>query len=155
MSSNRITSIAAIIIAIGYLYLATKIQTTVFGDMIGPKSFPLLCGFGLLISGVVLFIYDLLVLKEAPLGIANPSQSKIWLLKSPLVVTTITGIIYALIFEPAGYPIATFIFIMLLMTYLQAKRWLANTIFSALFSLGSYLLFVKVLNLSFPLGILF
>lgn len=154
MSSNRITSIAAIIIAVGYLFLTTKIQTTVFGDLIGPKSFPLLCGFGLLISGMVLFIYDSLILKETPLETANPSKSKIGLLKSPLIVTTIIGIVYALIFEPAGYPIATFIFVMLLMTYLQKKRWLANMIFSALFSVGSYLLFVKILNLSFPLGIL-
>ena len=155
MSGNRITSLAAMAISVVYLYLATTIERAAFSDPVGPKAFPFLCGFGLLLSGAVLFLHDAMITKEAPLtftAFLSGQDGRLW--RSPLVVTTITCLIYALTFESLGYPVATALFFMMIVTYLQKKKWIANAVFSISFSLGSYLLFAKILNLSFPLGIL-
>lgn len=153
MNSNRVTGLAAMVISVVYLYLIGMIETSPFGDPVGPKLFPLLCGFGMLLTGLALFLIDMFFIDKGS-GPISFSHKKGQFFKSPLVFITAIGCIYGQTFESLGYLISTTILIMGIMTYLQRKKWIANTVFSIFFSLGSYFVFVKILNLSFPQGIL-
>ncbi len=153
MNSNRLTGLIAMFISVVYLYFIGMIEKSPFSDSVGPKLFPLLCGLGMLVAGISIFLIDIFTDSLSAKSVSF-SHKKGHFLKSPLVVITTIGCIYALVFESLGYLISTALMIMWMMTYLQKKKWIVNTIFSVLFSLGSYFMFVKILNLSFPSGIL-
>jgi putative tricarboxylic transport membrane protein len=58
------------------------------------------------------------------------------------------------VFESLGYVIATSIYLLVLMAYFNRGKWVANVLTSVLFSIGSYVMFVKLLGVSLAPGIL-
>ena len=62
--------------------------------------------------------------------------------------------IYFALFERAGYLIATVAYLLPMMAVFNRDRWVANVLTSLLWAVGSYALFVKVLGVSLPAGVL-
>jgi putative tricarboxylic transport membrane protein len=57
-------------------------------------------------------------------------------------------------FEALGYVLATSIYLLVLTSYFNRGKWVANVLTSVLFSLISYLMFTKLLGVNLPPGIL-
>ncbi len=62
--------------------------------------------------------------------------------------------VFYLIFESAGFPIATFFFVLALLKFVVPQKWLYSVGIAAVISLCSYLLFQVVLKSNLPMGIL-
>jgi hypothetical protein len=66
-------------------------------------------------------------------------------------VTAGTGIYYAA-FEPLGYIVSTAIYLLALMAWFNRGKWTANVLSAVLFSILSFIMFVK-LDVNLPRGL--
>ena len=60
---------------------------------------------------------------------------------------------YYAAFDPLGFIVATTIYLFGMMAWFNRGKWVANVLTSSLFSIGTYVLFVK-LDVSLPKGVL-
>jgi len=152
MMTDRVILVCTVIVAIVYLYATTLIPSLEIGDPLGPKAFPRLLGIFLLIGAGVLFLE---MWKERqgkatrPAAAAPPDLRHLWVLAA---VVAWTGAYY-IVFEKAGYVIATAVYLFALMAWFNRGRWLMNALVAALFSALSYAMFLK-LDVNLPKGVL-
>lgn len=67
-------------------------------------------------------------------------------------LTCLASVVYALLFDKAGYVISTIVFLELeLILFNGAKKWKINTAVAILFSLFIYIVFSKLLGVYLPL----
>jgi putative tricarboxylic transport membrane protein len=150
--TDRVIFVCTILAAAAYLYATTLIPTLEIGDPLGPKAFPRLLGIFLLIGAGLLFAE---IWKErkaaAPVTPSTePSDWRhIWVLAGVVVWT---GLYYVL-FDKAGYVVATTVYLLALMSWFNRGKWIANVMTSVLFSALSYYMFLK-LDVRLPQGIL-
>ena len=57
-------------------------------------------------------------------------------------------------FDAAGYLVATVVYLFAMMAVFNRGKWLANVLTTVLWAAGSYVLFVKILGVSLPAGLL-
>ncbi|MEN3353204.1 MAG: putative tricarboxylic transport rane protein, partial [Betaproteobacteria bacterium] len=116
------------------------------------KAFPRLLGIGLVITAIALLLEILRARKTAPAaGKAEPSQRVAqWVVGAAAAWT----LLYFVVFEWLGYVIATSVYLLVLTSYFNRGKWVANVLTSVLFSLGSYLMFTKLLGVTLAPGIL-
>ena len=62
--------------------------------------------------------------------------------------------IYAVILEPVGFIICTSLLVIYQARVLERGRWIRNIVIGLVFSIGVYFIFVKVLNVMLPAGVL-
>lgn len=152
MMADRVIFVCTIVIAAVYFYATTLIPTLEIGDPLGPKAFPRLLGVCLLIAAGLLFIE---LWKErrtaAPHAAAAAPQDlrHLWVLAA---VTVWTAAFYG-VFEKAGYIVATSVYLLALMAWFNRGKWIANVMSAVLFSVLSYVMFLK-LDVRLPQGIL-
>ena len=151
MMTDRVIFVCTIVIAAVYLYATTLIPSLEIGDPLGPKAFPRLLGAALLISAGLLFIEMWKDRGARPAG----GESSQWV---PGIVLVIAGVAvwtagYYLVFQPLGYIIATTVYLLGLMAWFNRDKWVANVFSAVLFSVLSYLMFVK-LDVNLPTGFL-
>ena len=151
MMTDRVIFACTIIIAAVYLYATTLIPSLEIGDPLGPKAFPRLLGGGLLIAAGLLFVE---MWKDrgarAPEGAAAGAEDwdSIWVIAGVSVWTAA----YYVVFEQLGYIVATAIYLFALMAWFNRGKWLANALSAVLFSVLSYVMFVK-LDVNLPRGV--
>jgi putative tricarboxylic transport membrane protein len=150
--ADRVIFVCTLILAGVYFYATEQLPSLEIGDPLGPKAFPRLLGIGLVITAVVFLFEILRERKTAPAA----SQTKAVDRRSYAVVAAVAvwTFLYFLVFEPLGYVIATSLYLLALMAYFNRGKWVANVLTAVLFSLGSYLMFVKLLGVSLAPGIL-
>ena len=150
MMTDRVIFVCTIVVAAVYLYATTLIPTLEIGDPLGPKAFPRLLGFCLLIGAGLLFI-EIWKERKALAPRSGASETETWRhLGMVTGVTVWTGIYYAA-FEALGYVIATAIYLLALMAWFNRGKWLANGLAAVLFSVLSYAMF-KYLDVNLPKG---
>ena len=152
MVTDRVIFVCTIIIAAIYLYATTLIPSLEIGDPLGPKAFPRLLGIALLIAAGLLFLEMLKARKQKPAADAAPvDELAPWRYAGMIAIITVwTGLYYAT-FEIAGYVVATAIYLLALMAWFNRGKWLANVLTAVLFSILSFLMFVK-LDVNLPHG---
>ena len=150
MLIDRIIGAAALLLAAVYLYATSQIPTLEIGDPLGPKAFPILLGVCLILAAILLFIETLKKDRAAHEQRPRESLRHLWLIGAVVVWTAI----YFALFERAGYLIATVAYLLPMMAVFNRDRWVANVLTSLLWAVGSYALFVKVLGVSLPAGVL-
>lgn len=150
MLIDRIIGAAALLLAAVYLYATSQIPTLEIGDPLGPKAFPILLGICLILAAILLFIETLKKDRAAQEDRPRESLRHLWLIGAVVVWTAI----YFALFERAGYLIATVVYLVPMMAVFNRNRWVANVLTSLLWAGGSYALFVKVLGVSLPAGVL-
>lgn len=150
MLIDRIIGAAALLLAVVYLYATSQIPTLEIGDPLGPKAFPVLLGVCLILAAILLFIETLKKDRASQEGRPRESLRHLWLIGAVVVWTAI----YFALFERAGYLIATVAYLLPMMAVFNRDRWVANVLTSLLWAAGSYALFVKVLGVSLPAGLL-
>jgi putative tricarboxylic transport membrane protein len=150
MTIDRIIAAATILLAAVYLYATAQIPTLEIGDPLGPKAFPILLGIALIAAAILLFFETLK--KSAEPGETAPRESvrHLWLIGGVALWTAF----YFGVFDRAGYLVATAVYLIVLTAVFNAGKWLANVLTSVFFALGSYVLFVKILGVALPVGLL-
>jgi putative tricarboxylic transport membrane protein len=153
---DRTIFVCTLCIAAAYFYGITQIPSLEIGDPLGPRVFPYLIGAGLLVSAAWLLMEIIQAEKAAqpeaePAPEAEPGDHRHLVLIAAVVVWMA---LYFAVFEWLGFLLATPIFLLVLMAYLNRGKWLANVSTVLVFTVGTYALFSKVLGVSLAKGLL-
>ena len=151
IKADHVIFVFILILAGVYFYATEKLPSLEIGDPLGPKAFPRLLTVGLLLTAVILLFEILRGRKSATV----PAPSKAAGPKTYHVVAGVTvwTFLYFLVFERLGYMIATSIYLVVLMAYFHKRKWVSNVLTAVLFSVVSYVMFVKVLGVNLARGI--
>jgi putative tricarboxylic transport membrane protein len=150
MLIDRLIGAAALLLAAVYLYATSKIPTLEIGDPLGPKAFPILLGIVLIAAALLLFIETLKADRDTGDVAPRESRRHWWMIGGVTVWTAI----YFSLFDRAGYLIATIAYLLPMMAVFNAGKWVANVLTTVLWAVGSYVLFVKILGVALPAGVL-
>jgi putative tricarboxylic transport membrane protein len=146
MLFQRLFMVVWLIVGLVMMYLALDYQAPFSYEPVGPRAYPLLM-LGLMCLGLVY-----LIIRPAQISHTQEDDHP---LDGPTLrkVVTCCAILlgFALLFEPLGFPLSSFI-AALLFAHLYGGTWKAGTLFSLLLSIGLYLLFDRVLEVPLPLG---
>jgi putative tricarboxylic transport membrane protein len=135
-----------------YFYATEQLPSLEIGDPLGPKAFPRLLGIGLLITAIVLFLEIVRRPKSArAAAVRTPGERGAQVVVAAAAVWTL---LYFFVFELLGDVVATTIYLLVLMSYFNRGKWIANVLTAVLFSVASYLMFTKVLGVTLARGIL-
>jgi len=150
MSLSIISSI--LVTALGFLYTlsALTLPAASIGRPNEPKIFPAMLGFALLIMGAALIIKEI---KNRPTTKEERENQKIRFGTSErqIALTLLNGLVYALLFNPAGYVISTIIFLMSeLFIFDGFKVWKKALVISVLFTAIAYIIFDILLGIYLP-----
>jgi putative tricarboxylic transport membrane protein len=150
--ADRVIFVCTLVVAAIYFYATSLIPSLEIGDPLGPKAFPRLLGVCLLLAAALLFIEmwkDRKAVGPPQPFATGPDRRHLWILGAVCVWT----LAYYLVFEKAGYILATSVYLLALMAWFNRGRWIANGASALLFSIFSYVLFLK-LDVRLPPGIL-
>ena len=153
MIADRVILVLIVVLAAVYFYATAQIPSLEIGDPLGPKAFPRLLGVALLVTGVMLLFEMLRAKREKrePADKSTPGDHG----HLPVIAAVVAfSAVYLAVFEWLGYVLATAPYLLGLMAYFHRGKWVSNLLTSILFSLLSYLLFTKVLEVSLARGIL-
>lgn len=151
-SFDFLSGLLSIIFGIIYALLAYNLKRSPMGDPMAPSIFPLIIAAGLVIFGAVLvFRSNAQELKNAFEKIKTSATEHSLLSRKMIVLTVISSLVYALIFEHFGYVISTFLFIAFIMTVLEKNKIVRNLIVSLIFSIAVYYVFFYLLGISLPM----
>jgi putative tricarboxylic transport membrane protein len=142
--ADRIWGAVILVLGTAYLIEGIRIPPPAIGDPLGPRIFPTVLGVGMLACGVLLLL--------------RPERRAARVLERKLLVPVLllAGLLvaYALTLAWLGYPVATFLF-MVLAARMMGERSIALSLPIGLgFSIGVYYLFTKFLMIPLPPGVL-
>ena len=141
------------VFAVAYLVAANTIPKPSFENaVVGPKAVPIAIGVALAATSLALAIRGFLKGKsprDAASGDDAPPQD---LRKLGMIALLLLG--YILIFVPLGYAISTFLFMLVVTTYLDREHWVRNLVYAVAFSVVVYSIFVYVFGVQLPAGVL-
>jgi putative tricarboxylic transport membrane protein len=144
-----IANLFFLLLAIAYGMCALLLPPAAFGDPNAPKVYPLIIA-GVL--AVLSFVLLRLEMGKQKLGTAE-GKVKFELRDEGKLVAfvSVLCVLYALIFERAGYVVSTFLFIESVMLYIsKGKKMLSPTILALAFAVGIYFLFNHVFGITLP-----
>ena len=150
MMIDRIIGALMLLLAAIYLYATAQIPTLEIGDPLGPKAFPILLGIALILAAILLLIETLKTGSAPAAGAAPEDRRHLWLIGG----VTLWTALYFGVFDRAGYLVSTVVYLLVLTAVFNRGKWLANVLTSVLFAVGSYVLFVKILGVTLPTGVL-
>jgi putative tricarboxylic transport membrane protein len=155
LSVNLIIAAIAFVLGVAYLYGITFIRTLPFGDPLGPKAFPILLGVAMLFAAALL-VFEAwrkpaaLPAEAAGAVSAPPSRSGQFTVLGIVLWTAL----YFWTFEGLGYVLSSTLYIFPLAYWFNGRKLAVNGLTAALFSLTSYLMFTRLLEVTLPPGIL-
>ena len=151
--AERVIFVCTLILAGVYFYATENLPSLEIGDPLGPKAFPRLLGIGLVFAAVLLLVEIIrgrkTVASDVPKG--EPVDRATYIIVGGVSLWTF---LYFLVFERLGYVLATPIYLFVLMSFFHKGKHLSNALTAVLFSLGSYLMFTKLLGVNLARGIL-
>lgn len=148
---DTLTGAVSILFGIIFAYTTYTTPKANFGNPNDPLYFPYSIAVLFIFLGAILIIKSnmqstILALKDIL------SESKIKKLdRRRVLYTCIISVVYALVFEPLGYVISTFLFMLSILSLTNGiKKYKINAIVAFCFALGIYILFAKLLSISLP-----
>jgi putative tricarboxylic transport membrane protein len=150
MVTDRVIFACTIVIAAVYLWATTLIPSLEIGDPLGPKAFPRLLGVALLIAAGLLLMEMLKERKKATQP--APAAPLDWATYRVIAAVAVWTAVYYIVFDALGYILATSAYLLPLMAWFHRGKWTANVLSAVLFSVGSYIMFVK-LDVNLPHGV--
>lgn len=115
-----------------------------------PETFPMVVGFLLLVCGSGLAFKSWRI-RGADFAINWPDGQGV-----RTILVTLAGVAcYIVLLNPLGLPLASFLYIALMTWYLKRSQWLTALVIGLITAVISYILFIRLLGLSFPAGFLF
>lgn len=151
--ADRIIIVLTFALAAVYLYATEQLPSLEISDPLGPKAFPRLLGIALLLTAGVLLLEMIRTPKRRA---ADVKPEVVGGYLSYLVVGAAVAwtALYFAVFERLGYAVSTAGYLLGLMSYFHRGRWLVNLLTSVLYSLISYWMFAKLLDVRLARGIL-
>ncbi|MGF6756158.1 tripartite tricarboxylate transporter TctB family protein [Paraburkholderia sp. GAS42] len=161
-----------IALAAVYLYMDMRLPEVRLSDPLGPKAFPALVGVGLIASALVLLLegrsrnrshaHTDTPEKPAAKRAAGPAAEVAHADKAhesknhPLILTGMVAwtALYYLVFERAGYLLATSVFLFGLLIYFNRNRFKTNLAIALGVTVFFDLLFSQLLGVPMPTGFL-
>ncbi len=153
MSFDRGVSLGVFLFGAWVIYGSFHIPKTGMLQFVGPEVMPIGVGAALMVTAVALFVRtwrlkDVQVTTiELPEGVEREDRRTQILVFLGLAV-------YPFLLRPLGFIVATSLFCLYESTVFEARHWLRNVLASMGFSVGVYYLFVSILEVLLPVGIL-
>ena len=109
-------------------------------------------GFFPFLSGAFIIILSSIILAQ---GFFGHSKTKVSLaeMKRPALLVAVLAV-SAAILEPLGYVITSFVVVALVLLIMRIKSWRVVLVTSLALSIGTFLLFGRLLGITLPTGIL-
>jgi putative tricarboxylic transport membrane protein len=142
---NRIWGIVICALGAFYLFEGFNLPPAAIGDPLGPLVFPTILGFSFIACGVYLAV------KPGP-RLAQPPLVARYFLRVLILFALL--LLYSGSISWLGYLPATFLFVLAGAFLMGERSWAKGILLSAAFSTGVFLLFVRVLTIPLPLGIM-
>ncbi len=149
MSTQRSADIISGVFLAGVgaiVILAALDLKSAFGEKLSPRTLPLALGLITLCTGALLSVRAYLYRGE-DLTVDWPDREG-WL---RLIVTFVSLLIYLVLIEPLGVPVATLIFLTFLIWYLD-RRFVRSLCIAVITAVVIQVVFIRILQLSFPAG---
>jgi putative tricarboxylic transport membrane protein len=151
MTRDRIAGLGAVVLGVLYVAATFRVPVVEAADATGPRAFPFLVGAMVTGSGLLLLAKDLRAAERRPFAWGFAADRAVWL---RIALTAAAGIGYGLVLDRLGYLLATFAFMLVMSSAINARRHLQNLAVAAAFSIVSFVAFGVVLKLSVPRGVL-
>ncbi|MCX5733379.1 MAG: tripartite tricarboxylate transporter TctB family protein [candidate division NC10 bacterium] len=153
MKTQRAADITAgcLVAMVGIFVLSTSAWISEAGvHRLSPRTFPYVVGCLLLLCGGGLALKTWTLRGEDPV-IAWPDREGV----RTIVVSLVSLAGYIALMDPLGLPLSTFLYLTFAIWYLKREKWLMALVIGLITGGISYILFIRVLGLSFPAGFLF
>ncbi len=153
MKTQRVADIAVgcLVAALGIFVLLSSTWISVAGvHRLSPRTFPYTVGALLLACGIALALKSWTLREEGP-AIAWPDGVGV----RTITVTLVFVAGYIAIMNLVGLPLATVLYLILSIWYLNRSKWVIAVVIGLVTGLVSYYVFIRLLGLSFPAGVLF
>ena len=132
---DRYASVVFLALGIAVFVYIRNLEISTAGSFIGPKEFPTLLSLILIgLSAANLF---------AALRSKTPSKAKKLEYKKFLIIF-VALVLYALLLEPIGYVISTFLFLMVGFQTMEKGGYVKSALIAAALAGGVYYLYVEV-----------
>ncbi|GKT37943.1 Protein of unknown function DUF1468 like protein [Aduncisulcus paluster] len=115
-----------------------------------PLYFPLGLGIMLVVFGVIQILRSDIKKSIESLKMIKDMGEGDKKVNGMIGYTCVAGIVYALIFEHAGFVISTYFFMTAMLTLTNKKKHGQNALVAVLFSVGIYLIFTRALGIPLP-----
>jgi putative tricarboxylic transport membrane protein len=140
MKSDRIFGALGLVVAIAMGVLATGFQSAFSYEPIGPSKYPML------LAVLLALLSSWLIVRPGPE--AHWPEPALW---RKIFVMFVVLFVYALLFEPVGFMLATGLLTVAL-GRLFAATWKHCLVGGALMGPGLFVLFDKLLDVALPIG---
>lgn len=180
--AERVIGLLVVMVAVAYWWLADNLPLPLLRQAVGPEAFPKLVALFMGAMGALLIIGP--VWRRRSRGAADPTPAaaggeagdeaevdagaavaaaleqdsalpaQVDYRTTALVLLGLA--VYPLIYEPLGFMLATFLFLVYEITVMETDRrhWLRTALVSGLTAAAFYFLFVKFLMVTLPAGVL-
>jgi len=122
----------------------------------GPGFFPFYLAVALALVALVLVLQSLRARAPGPAAsppeVASAGDAQTRPRRAKVVLTLAAGLAYAFAFEPLGFALTTFVFLLFLLTVIEPQRPIVSLSTSAATALGAWLLFRVLLAVPLPAG---
>ncbi len=143
--------VGSLVALLGIFVLVSSTWISVAGvHRLSPRTFPYTVGLLLLACGIGLAVKSWTLSGEGP-AVAWPDRAGV----RTIAVTLACIAAYIALMDLLGLPLATFLYLTLATWYLKPSRWLTAVVIGLISGVISYVLFIRLLALSFPVGVLF
>lgn len=162
MTATRRDLVTGIVITvIGVVYFAATFSIRETADIVTPRTFPQIVGAGLIVLGLFLAgqsVWKARTGQDRPDPAPDPGGVVIDAPPEPagrkVVVQFALFFAYLAIVIPVGFVLSTAAFLMAVTSLYAPQKWIRNLVFSVLFSVAVYVVFVFGLAVYLPVGIL-
>ena len=157
LNFDSIVALASILIALFLIHNEYGMPTPSIPQTLGPSFMPIALLVALILVGIVLFFNSLrqtpdaagdAAVSPAPVPKTSLDQYKV------LGLVTLGLLVYAAILDPIGFIISTALLIIWQAQLFEKGKLMRNLVVGVLFSLLVYYVFVHVLGVMLPAGIL-
>lgn len=153
IKKDQITGLVLIIVGLVFAYMTFQFKKPMTPEYPGPMLFPLIAVFGFVVCGLGIFLTSTFSKKEEQVFLMKEGWIKV-------IVTFIILCVYVFLMKYFGYLVVT-PFVLFALSTIFAKgdgkeaKLVSRIVFSILFSILVYLLYVHVFSLTLPSGIFF
>jgi putative tricarboxylic transport membrane protein len=139
---DRYASIIFLMIGAAFMLESFRISKSAYGSNVGPNVFPFLLGLILVLLSIKL------LLETLKYNAGHLPKMKLQYKKFFIILAA--AILYAILLEPLGYVLTTFLFLIIGFQTMEKGNLLRTVLIAGAFSFGVYYVYVEILQGTLP-----